>query len=368
MGHRIVIVKKRFLFFIGLLIAAFLWVHFFLQRDYFVISEDTSLRYEPRESADNLEDGPGHIMDKEVSLDINFLKGGYFSSRIALERLNLKNIEISGDVFAKGKFLTDKKDNNIGYTAKLYSKNITLNSVPFRSIAMSFTVLDDVLEIEDLRLGKSYQLKGTAGLMYPHEINVEFTIDRADIRDAAILARLKDPNIAMGIIRGIFNIKGPLANLSTSGIIESRNGKIGPIEYNLITLRLEGLGPIISIVDSTIKQKDRGLLVMEGYVDMRSFSRGNLFDSIRIKSDMMTIVWDGWDITKQSQNELSMTKDINENMKVGFKTSASDGLTTYQDRERPEEMSLEYKIGKENLKMKLKEDEEFFVVEHNIRF
>ena len=89
---------------------------------------------------------------------------------------------------------------------------------------------------------------------------------------------------------------------------------------------------------------------------------------MQIKSDLKTIAWDDWDITKTGTDELSMTKDISDRMRIGFKTMARDPLTTYYDRDNPEEMSLEYKMGLENLKMKLKENEEFLGIEHNIKF
>jgi hypothetical protein len=83
---------------------------------------------------------------------------------------------------------------------------------------------------------------------------------------------------------------------------------------------------------------------------------------------MKTIAWDSWDIEKKGRDELSITKDVSDNMCVGFKTVAREPVTPYRDRENPEEMSLEYKIGSKNLKMKLKENEEFFGIEHSVEF
>jgi len=153
--------------------------------------------------------------------------------------------------------------------------------------------------------------------------------------------------------------------LFSEGILESRNGTIGSIEYELATIKIKGFGPIINIVDSSI---GNGSLTMEGYVDLRKISGGNFFDGLKIKSDMKAIVWDRWHISKHGTDELSMTKDISDNMRVGFKTMTRESITSYYDEENPEEMNLEYKIGGQNLKMKLKENGEFFGVEHNVKF
>ena len=118
-------------------------------------------------------------------------------------------------------------------------------------------------------------------------------------------------------------------------LFRSRGGTIGAIGYNVITVRLEGFGPIINIVDSSVKQ-DSGKLEIEGYVDLRNIAKGNLFDGVRVKSDMKTIAWEGWDITKKGTDELNMKKDVSDNMRVGFKTVSRQPLTTYDDSQNPE--------------------------------
>ncbi|MFH1782785.1 MAG: hypothetical protein ABH848_04140 [Candidatus Omnitrophota bacterium] len=360
--------KLRKTLLITLLLAAFITGLSFIFRDIFLYDDRffVNVDIDSMPSLSEMIDS-SHI-DKELSLDVNFLNDDYFYSELNVSEYDLKGEMISGDFFIKGKILKGIDGRSAGVSGKMFSDNITFNSSPFRKMSMSFRIKDDVLEIENLRLGRSYGLKGSLALFPPYETDLHLTVERADIRDAAMLTKLKDPNVALGMMRGFFDIKGPLTNLSSNGMIESRNGKIGPIEYSLISLKLEGLGPIISIADSSLRQKGKGLLTMEGYMDLRNIKKGNLFDGITVRSDMMTIVWDGWDISKENSSHLSMTKEINDNMIVGFKTIASEPLTTYYDRERPEEMSIEYKVGKENLKMKLKEDEEYFVVEHNIKF
>ena len=84
---------------------------------------------------------------------------------------------------------------------------------------------------------------------------------------------------------------------------------------------------------------------------------------------MKTIVWDGWDISKEGSDSLKMVKEIGEKVSVGFRTFAREELLPYQKRENPDEMSLEYKLDNcQILQMKLKENEEFFGVEHKNKF
>lgn len=356
--------KKILLFFLlaTVFVSAAPWVY----ENLFIREEDFSDAWNQRLDYPRMAPGTTEI-NKDISLDLSFLNNGYVFSKFRIEDLNLKGTTVSADIIVKGQIIKDEEDGSIGFSGKLFSRNITLNSNPFMAVRTSFNITRDELQIKSLRFGRSYELKGRLGLVEPFETELQFEIARASIRDIAIIAKAKNPDVVLGVMSGVFHIKGTLANLFSDGILESKNGKIGPIGYDLATVRFEGFGPIINIVDSSVKQGN-GTLTMEGYIDLRSVARGSLFDGLRIKSDMKTIVWDDWDITKKGTDELSMTKDVSDNIRIGFKTMARDPNTTYYDEENPEEMSLEYRIGLQNLRMRLREDEEFFGIEHSIKF
>lgn len=310
----------------------------------------------------------GPETDKHISLDMAFLNNGYVFSELRIKDLKLEDVVVTADIAAKGRFIKDIDGRNIGFSGKLLSKNITLNSGAFLPIKMSFEISKDELNIKDLHLGEPYKLEGRIMLTHPFKTDLRLDIIRLDMRAETSASKVKGRDVIFGIVNGTFHIQGNAGeNLFSQGIIESRNGTVGLVGYNVITVRLEGFGPIINIVDSSVKQ-DSGNLTIEGYVDLRNIAKGNLFDGIRFKSDMKRIAWDGWDITKKGTDELSMKKDVGENMRVGFKTMSRQPLTAYDKMQNPEEMSLEYRMGLENLKMRLKENEEFFGVEHSVKF
>ena len=307
-------------------------------------------------------------VSEDISLDLSILNNDYVFSKINLREAELKGIKVSGDIFTKGRIIKDRDARPVGFEAKLFSDNITLDSKPFLPLKASFKILDGKLEIEEAYLTKPYRFKGTLALTAPYNVNGQFDIDRADMRGLSKTSRVKGSNIVFGMVSGSFYIKGALlGNIFSEGVIESRRGRLGSIEYELVTVKIEGFGPIINIVDSSFKY-DGGILTMEGYVDLRDIAKGSMFDGVTIRSDVKTIVWRGWDITKKGTDELHMKKAISDNMRVGFKTIARDPLPTYYDGENPEEMSLEYKIGSENIQMKLKDNEEFLGVEHSVSF
>ncbi|MEE8317272.1 MAG: hypothetical protein V3S13_00010 [Candidatus Omnitrophota bacterium] len=304
---------------------------------------------------------------KGISSDSTFLNDDYVFSKFRIDNLDIKGIMLSADIVVKGQFIRDDRKGIIGFSGKLFSKDITLNKEPFMGLSMSFRVTGDDLEVRSLRLGRSYELKGRVGLKKPFKTDLRIDIVRADIRDLTILMKAKNPDIAIGVMSGILYVKGDQDILFSKAILESKNGKIGPIRYDLANIRLEGFGPIINIVESNIRHSGSRVTI-SGYVDLRDIAEGDAFDGIIVRSDMKRLVWDDWDIRREGKDQLSMEKDISDTVRVGFKTMARDPITSYYDEDNPEEISLKYKIGLENIKMRLKEDEEFFGIEHNIKF
>ncbi len=302
-------------------------------------------------------------IDKTVSLNFYFCDNKKVVSELKIDSLDIKGAILSGNFILKAKVL---KDN--GLTGKLYSSNMTINSSALPDLKIFFKLTKDKLEVYSLNFGNAYRLKGTVGLKEPFETNIYFEILRANLKDIAIITKAKRPGVVTGVMNGFFNIKGPLNNLQSSGFISGRSGKIGPIWYDSADIRIHGIGPIINIVDSRIRQA-QATFTMEGYIDLRNIVGSNLLSYIKLKSDMKQIVWDGWDISKDGSDSLKMVKDIGDKVSVGFKTFAREELPPYQKRGNLDEMSLEYKLDNgQAFQMKLKENEEFFGIEHKKRF
>jgi len=302
-------------------------------------------------------------IDKAVTLNLYLFDNKRVVSKLKIDNLDIKGSLVSGDLILKAKVLKGR-----GLFGKLYSNNMTLNSSALPQVKIFFKLTKDELKLYSLNFGESYCLKGTVGLKEPFETDLYFEIIRANLRDIAVMTKAKRPDVVTGIMNGLFNIKGPLNNLETSGFIGGRQGKIGPIWYDSADIRVQGAGPIINIVDSRIRQA-QATFTMEGYVDLRTIAESNLLDYIKLRSDMKTIVWDGWDISKDSADSLKMVKSIGDKVSVGFKTFAKEEKPYYQGRENLNELNLEYQLDEgKAFQMKLKENEEFFGIEHKKRF
>ena len=304
-------------------------------------------------------------IDKAISLNVRFFDNKELISELKVDNMDLKGAFVSGNLILKARLLKD----NGGMAGKLYSKDMTLNSKPLPDLNVFFKLTKDKIRIYSMNFGKSYSLKGTVGLKEPFETNLYFEIFRANLRDLAIVTNARHPDVVAGIMNGLLSIKGPIKNLESSGFIGGRSGKIGPIWYDTADIRIQGVGPIINIVESRIRQ-NQATFTMEGYLDLRNIADSNPMAGIKVKSDMRMIVWDGWDISKDGSDSLKMVKDIGDRVSVGFKTVTREGLPLFQKKENMDEMSLEYKLNEtgQAFQMKLKENEEFFGIEHKKKF
>lgn len=311
-------------------------------------------------------------INKKISIDADFSNGRQVVYKIKLKGLDYKGIKVSLNTIIKARILKDNDGNITGFSGKLSANNIKFNDVELMPLEAAFKITKPQLTIYSLNIGSSYNLKGTVKLERPFQSELYLAIYKANIRDIAVLLKAKNPDSISGIVKGIFSLEGPFYNLVSKGNVEARAGNIGPIAYDYASLRLEGFGPIINILDSKVRQ-GQASFNMDGYIDVRDLSKGNLFEGIRFSADMRAIVWNGWDITKNNKDELDMIKKVGERMMVGFKTRGRDSVPSYynyyNNKENHEEMSLEYKLQeKQSFKIRLNGDEEFFGIEHKAKF
>lgn len=285
---------------------------------------------------------------------INPLKNKiYIKSK--LDNLNLNGNKVSADILFVAK----------GISCWASIKNLKIDESRLLNILSKFEYAKDKLRIVFLKFGDSYFLKGTVGLNSPNSVDLNLKIVRANIRDLATIARVKDADAIFGIMEGEFFIKGTFRDLVSKGSLAGRNGRIGLVHYDSANINFEGFGPILRIVDSRVRQ-GQGSMALEGLIDLRNIGKENLYNSIRVSADESAYSWNGWGITKNGSSELGLERDVSEEFKVSFKTSVQE--EPLPDYGTKDEVRLEYKMGNESIKMKLKEDEEFFGVEKSLRF
>jgi hypothetical protein len=255
-------------------------------------------------------------------------------------------------------------------TGSFDTNNTILNYKPCGELSMQFTVRKKAIEILGLKWGRTFRMVGKVELEPPYRIELIALLDGTKLEELAHYVGGGIQNAVAGSIKGRFELEGPLANPASTGHITASDGKLGDIFYDNAVIHLVGKGPMVTVGDSRI-YKEIGYLIVSGEIDFRKLGKRNVFEDIVVKSDDQTIVWEGWDITKgATDDELTLNKRINEELEVGIKASldAKDKLSGDQ-ASNTGEVEFKYRIrDNESLKLQLKDEEEFFGIEHKVRF
>jgi len=302
----------------------------------------------------------------DVTISGGFSSWPKFSLYTGLKHWHAGSMDITTDISVEAE-LKEKSGVPV-ITGTLNTEKSIINYKPCRELSLHFTVRKKAVEILGFKWGKSFRLVGKLEFDPPHNIELIALLDGTKLEELLSFGPSGAENLLAGTVKGRLEIEGPLNNPVSRGQITSRDGRIGDVYFENAVIHLLGKGPLITIGDSRI-YRETGYLLLNGEIDLRKFGKRNLFENIVIKTDDQSIVWEGWDITKESAgDEVNLKKKISEDWEVGF-TAPLESDDTSWEKDEESEVELRYKIrDNESLKMQIKEEEEFLGVEHKIKF
>jgi len=248
----------------------------------------------------------------------------------------------------------------------LKTQTLIVNYKPFHEIESSWALKKDTLFITNIGLGNEYRLFGKVKLNKPYDVDLNLSINNADFADWLVFANSRQPAAASGLISGKVNVRGPITKPVSEGRINITDGNINEIKFQAINFNVKGKGPILAVSDSRI-HKAGGFLYMDGEIDLTKLGKRNIFEDIRIRTDQKVIVWEGWDITKDT-NEINAKKDLGDAFDVNFKTYKDTGSIIDEEKSK-NEIGFDYKIKKDDsINLRMKDDSAFVGVEHKVKF
>ncbi|UCB56823.1 MAG: hypothetical protein JSV30_06420 [Candidatus Omnitrophota bacterium] len=284
------------------------------------------------------------------------------------------------DVLTNLNLTLDKKLNLYDDSAKTCGRLTTygsvLNKQPFPELNASFEIQDGKLRILTCSLGDSYDLRGIIGLSAPYEANLSLNFNQAAPHE--FISRLGplskgaraqlgvggQPDFS-GLVNGLIKASGPLKRPRIEGCLEVMEGHIGDLDFASADINIKGRYPRLFVVDSRICRED-GFFIMEGEMDFSNLAGQKVLD-IKFKSDK-GMLWQGWDITRNSDNDVHASKSIAEDVKVTF-DSFMEGTRDNLENDYTNELGLECRIfGDKLLRLRLRKEEEILGVERKIRF
>ncbi len=321
----------------------------------------------------------------------NVLKfyGDFSENRLTLTA-NLEPSKLGNfDVLTNLVLTLDKKVNLHDKTQKicgtLKTYGSVLNKRPFPELNSSFEIQDAKLRILTFSLGDSYDLRGIVNLS-SRPFNVDLSLNFYQAAPSELISRFgwgaqgesgfaEQPDFS-GLINGLIKITGDISRPKVEGYLEAREGRIGDLNFVSADINIKGRYPRILIVDSRICREE-DFFIVEGEMDFTNLLRlcaasgrglgQEDFLDIRLKADR-GMLWQGWDITRRTENQVHMSKSIADDLKITFDSfmeDASEGLGgNYRN-----ELGLEYKIfGDKLLKLRLRKTEGILGLERKIKF
>ena len=316
----------------------------------------------------NKNGGTFSVSPKEGKIQGDFLLGDtYLSLNGRAEHAKIAGFDLIGDF---NSVIARKTGAGEGAALRCDAKitDVMLNYIAFSDIRLFCMLEDDTLEILSFEIGENFRLHGKALLEAPYDLDLEVAINNMDLAKIAELQRGNNaPADIMGTLNGSLKMTGPFENAVTKGRFEVTNGRLGDVVFNYGVANIKGKGPVLTLEDSKI-HKDAGFLLVNGTINMRDIGKRNIFENVIVETDQKVVIWEGWEVTKPADGHvINASKELGRDFRVNFQTFT--GSKNPDETQKTSHVELEHKMTEtDSLKMRLKDNDEFFGVEHKIKF
>jgi hypothetical protein len=306
----------------------------------------------------------GEVSELGISGDLSKLPN--FSLDINANHLKIFGFDLLSKYAINGK-LNYGADNRLESVSGDFSTSGSIiNYDPIREVKGAYELKDGKLKLTGVNYGDVLIANASVSLTGRREVDIHLKFKGAQLGGLTDL--MTEKGMLSGTVMGDIYIRGELGKeMNIDGQIEFLNGSISIIRYSSAKINIKGRGSRLEFIDSKV-YTDVETLALEGAINMADLGTPRVFNNIEIKSDPNTVVWAGVNVTKTPAGDEYVTgTSLSEQFRVNLKTY--EAQMTDQQRPRKDEMELEYKLGAPaNLKVRMKEDDEFVGVEHKVRF
>lgn len=316
-------------------------------------------------SSDNADNAAALGEVSAVGIKGEFLKLPYFTVKIAARHLKLFGFDLLSNYNVNGRLNYDKDGVFTSITGDFNTSGSLIDYDPIGEFKGAYEFADNRIKLQGFNYGDVLFANGFISLAPPYEmdINVKFKgLQLAGLADITL-----EKGMISGLIFGEIRACGEPGNLKIEGQIDFMNGNIGMVKYNSARICLRGNAKTLEFFNSKVYTEDE-VLTLEGRMDMKDIGTFKVFRNVVISSDPKRIVWAGASVMRiPGGEEIVSGRDINEQFRVNFKTYSSQQSEDAISRQ--DEMELEYRLGKPgNLKLRMKENDDFFGVEQKVKF
>lgn len=301
-------------------------------------------------------------------------KDGWFLTNVNANHITFQGVDIVCEANLKNRISGDPAQKRGGgyLEGDIQTKRLILNYAVFPDVKISYRLYNGVLNVSSLEIGREIKASGWGSLRDPYNIKLDCTIDNANIASVLSSFGVRANDMVAGTINARAHLKGPLKNLKSDVRISVRKGHISKLGFDSLEGTLKGDGLLLRIEDSRLS-RESGYISVTGDIDLRKIGKSNPFSDIRLVTDDNAINWDKYEASSSlGVTKTEMKKKLFDDFNVGFKKFTPGKQIDESVRDK-DEVALEYKLqsseGSDNsLKVSVKEDGNFFGLEHKDKF
>lgn len=193
------------------------------------------------------------------SLDVDHLKTPFFDLTSRIE----SSVEI-----IRGTDDSRAAPGGAVVRGEVWSRYSLVDYKPVRELSGRFEVRDKRLYVTSLSFG-NFGCAGYVDLAPPHKFDLVLHLAGVGMNDFLSFWTGGEKYESSGAVSGEIKASGTLERLALKGSLESRRGFVRKLDYDVISLNVEGVYPHMQIVNSIISRSDGASFTLDGPFNLK---------------------------------------------------------------------------------------------------
>ena len=205
--------------------------------------------------------------EADLKLNINRNQDSSYQAVLDVEHLRAPFFDMTTQV--QGVIdIHERSDKAIGLAGYFWSRYSLIDHKTVPEVSGKFDLNDGILRLNDLSWG-GFRAKASIDLNPPHRLEVNFDFEEINIGyflDWLVVEKKKF--VGDGQVAGQIALSGTPEKLMVKANINSQNGYIENVAYDVMELHLQGLWPLIDVHNSRVTKTNGFSFDLDGIVDL----------------------------------------------------------------------------------------------------
>jgi hypothetical protein len=208
------------------------------------------------------------FLDDQTPLDVHLQQISATDYKIGITVNDLKTPLCEISTVMEGQLrLQDVNPLSPVVLGELVSQLTLINHRPVANCQGQFVIKDQILSFYDIKIGKIH-CRGTVQLVAPFWVDLKVELNGVDIQDFIAFFAGEPELKSFGEVSGSITLKGPWEHLLVKGQLISYDGLMEALDYQSLSVNIEGIYPRIYLSNSDVTQTDGLTYTIKGNLDL----------------------------------------------------------------------------------------------------